>query len=112
MAPTPAGPGVPSKFSFFDFLTPLRGQGVGLDALTHREFVVLSGLVVSWETVVVLAALLGVYFIYLMLMAVFLALCGVPRAEIARWALKQADRQRLTDLIRAARGLPKGGDPP
>ena len=38
----------------------------------------------------------------------FLAICGVPRAEIAKWALKQADRQRLTDLIRAARGLPAG----
>lgn len=54
----------------------------------------------------------GVYVLYLLLMAAFLAVCGVPRAEIAKWAVKQADRQRLTDLVRAARGLPRGGDPP
>jgi hypothetical protein len=38
---------------------------------------------------------------YLLAMAGVLAICGVPRAEIAKWALKQVDRQRLTDLIRA-----------
>jgi hypothetical protein len=43
---------------------------------------------------------------YLILMAAALAICGVPRKEIAKWALRQAGRQRLTDLIRAARGVP------
>jgi hypothetical protein len=56
----------------------------------------------------VLAAAIGLYILYLLAMAGFLAICGVPRKEIAKWALKQADRQRLTDLIRAARGLPTG----
>ncbi|HET8641271.1 MAG TPA: hypothetical protein VFM37_05000 [Pseudonocardiaceae bacterium] len=70
------------------------------------------GLTVGWETVAVLAALFGVYVLYLLLMAAFLAVCGVPRAEIAKWAVKQAGRQRLTDLVRAARGLPRGGGPP
>lgn len=45
------------------------------------------------------------YPIYLLLMAAVLAMCGVTRKDIAKWALKQADRQRLIDLIRAVRGL-------
>lgn len=52
------------------------------------------------------ALLLLAYPIYLLLMAAVLAMCGVTRKDIAKWALKQADRQRITDLIRAARGLP------
>jgi hypothetical protein len=47
--------------------------------------------------------LLLAYPIYLLLMAGVLAVCGVSRKDIAKWALRQADRQRLTDLIRAAR---------
>jgi hypothetical protein len=69
---------------------------------------VLSG-IATWGTVAKLAGLLGVYVMYLLAMASFLAICGVPRAEIAKWALRQADRQRLTDLIRA--GLPPDRDP-
>lgn len=49
--------------------------------------------------------LLLAYPIYLLIMAAVLAICGVTRKDIAKWALKQADRQRVTDLIRAARGL-------
>jgi hypothetical protein len=45
------------------------------------------------------------YPIYVLMMAGVLAICGVPRSDIAKWALKQAGRQRTTDLIRAARGL-------
>jgi hypothetical protein len=45
--------------------------------------------------------------LYLLLMAGVMRLCGVSKAEIAKWVLRQADRQRLTDLIRAARGLPE-----
>jgi hypothetical protein len=52
------------------------------------------------------AALLLAYPLYVLLMAGALRVCGVERAEIAKWALKQSGRQRLTDLIRAARGLP------
>ena len=66
----------------------------------------LSASALTWGSLAVLAAALGVYFVYLLGMAAFLAICGVPRVEIARWALKQADRQRLSDLIRAARDLP------
>lgn len=40
---------------------------------------------------------------YLLLMALVLAACGVSRQDIAKWALRQADRQRISDLIRAAR---------
>jgi len=49
--------------------------------------------------------LLLAYPIYLLLMAAVLAVCGVTRKDIAKWALKQANRQRVTDLIRAARAL-------
>lgn len=66
----------------------------------------LSSSTLNWSSLVVFAAALGVYVLYLLAMASFLALCGVSREEIAKWALKQAGRQRLTDLIRAARGLP------
>lgn len=52
-------------------------------------------------------ALLLAYPLYLLLMAGVMRLCGVPKAKVARWVLRQADRQRLTDLIRAARGLPE-----
>lgn len=55
--------------------------------------------VVSIAPVVLLLA----YPVYVLLMAAVLAICGVSREEIAAWALKQADRQRLTELIRAAR---------
>lgn len=49
--------------------------------------------------------LLLAYPIYLLLMAAVLAMCGVARRDIAKWALRQADRQRVIDLIRAARNL-------
>jgi hypothetical protein len=68
--------------------------------------VVLSTSTLTWTSLAVLAAILGVYVLYLLALAGFLAICGVARAEIAKWALKQTDRQRLTDLIRAARGVP------
>ena len=65
-------------------------------------------MLVWWADLSTAVVAFGVYVLYLLGMAGFLAICGVPRAEIAKWALKQADRQRLTDLIRAARGLPAG----
>lgn len=68
----------------------------------------LSTSTLTWTSLMVLAAILGVYVLYLLTLAGFLAICGVPRAEIAKWALKQADRQRLTDLIQAARNPPTG----
>ena len=52
------------------------------------------------------AALLLAYPAYILLMAGVLRVCGVEKAEIAKWALKQADSQRLVDLIRAVRGRP------
>lgn len=63
-----------------------------------------SGLTLTWGTVAVIATLLGVYILYLFAMAGFLAICGVPRSEIAKWALKQAGRQRLVDLVSVALG--------
>ncbi len=49
------------------------------------------------------AVLLLAYPVYLLLMAAVMAICGVSRKDISKWVLKQADRQRLTELIRAAR---------
>ncbi|GAA1246671.1 hypothetical protein GCM10009609_07740 [Pseudonocardia aurantiaca] len=59
-------------------------------------------------------AVLLAYPVYMLLMAGVLRLCGVPKDEIANWALRQADRQRFTDLLRAARGLepPPADTPP
>ncbi|MDG6104700.1 hypothetical protein Daura_05890 [Dactylosporangium aurantiacum] len=56
---------------------------------------------------------LAAYPVYVLMMALVLKICGVERGDIAKWALRQADRQRLTDLIRAARGLaaPEAGGP-
>ncbi|MCO1660525.1 hypothetical protein [Pseudonocardia humida] len=61
-----------------------------------------------WTTIAPIApVLLAVgYPVYTLIMAAVLALCGVPRQDIAKWALKQADRQRLSELIRTARGVP------
>ncbi|MCH6165179.1 hypothetical protein [Pseudonocardia alaniniphila] len=42
---------------------------------------------------------------YVLMAAVF-SVCGVPRGEITECALKQADRQRFANLVRAARWLP------
>jgi hypothetical protein len=53
------------------------------------------------------AGVLLAYPAYILLMAGVMRICGVPKAEIAKWVLRQAERQRLTDLIRAARGLPE-----
>ena len=65
----------------------------------------MSGL--SWQFV-----LFGplVFPIFLLCVAGVLRLIGVPKDKVAEWALRQANRQRLTDLIRAARGLPEGPD--
>jgi hypothetical protein len=52
------------------------------------------------------------YPMYVLIMAGVLAVCVVPRREIAKWALKQADRQRFTDLLRAAGKLPPLEPPP
>jgi hypothetical protein len=53
-----------------------------------------------------LVLILFAYPAYLLAMAGVLAICGVPRAERAKWVLRQTDRQRFTNLIRAARGWP------
>jgi hypothetical protein len=54
------------------------------------------------------------YVLYIFLMAGVMRIWGVPKPDIAKWILHQAGRQRFTDLIRAARGLPdaKPTDPP
>ena len=57
-------------------------------------------------------AVLLAYPAYILLMAAVLRLCGVEKAEIAKWALKQADRQRFTDLVSAARGFLPDRAPP
>ena len=56
---------------------------------------------------------LAAYPAYVLMMALVLKICGVERGDIAKWALRQADRQRVIDLIRAARGLtaPEAGGP-
>ena len=43
---------------------------------------------------------------YVLIMAGVLGACGVPRKEIAKWALRQADRRRITDLVRSLRRGP------
>lgn len=43
---------------------------------------------------------------YLLIMACVLGVCGVPRKEIAKWALRQAERQRMADLVRSWRRQP------
>ncbi len=51
------------------------------------------------------------YVAYVLLMAGVLAICGASRDEIKKWALKQADRQRFTDLVSAWRRLPPSPPP-
>lgn len=43
--------------------------------------------------------------VYVLVMAGVLAVCGVKRSDIAKWALRQADRQRMRDLMSAAKEL-------
>ena len=45
------------------------------------------------------------YPMYVLMMAIVLRIVGVERRQIAKWALRQADRQPLIDLIRAVRGV-------
>ena len=66
----------------------------------------------EWSAVLLPLVVLLAYPVYILLMAGVLRVCGVPKGDIAKWALKQADRQRLIDLIRAARGLSGAEDPP
>jgi len=47
------------------------------------------------------------YPIYLLLMAGVMRICGVAKADIAKWVLHQAGRQRFLDLVHAARRLPE-----
>jgi hypothetical protein len=58
-----------------------------------------AGAVSLWIVLIPLLSYPG----YLLLMALVLAACGVSRQDIAKWALRQADRQRVSDLVRAAR---------
>jgi hypothetical protein len=44
--------------------------------------------------------------LYLALMAGIMRLYGATKMEVVAWLLRSAERQRLADLIRAARGLP------
>jgi hypothetical protein len=46
------------------------------------------------------------YPVYVLAMSLVLRLIGVPKHDVVSWALRQADRQRLTDLAHAARRLP------
>lgn len=46
---------------------------------------------------------------YVLAWAGVLAICGVTRKEIAKWALRQAGRQRLNDLVSSFR-TPRGHD--
>jgi hypothetical protein len=64
----------------------------------------LIGHVVSSPWLWILALLILFYPSYLLVMGWVLRLCGVPRDEIASWALRQAGRQRFLDLLRATRG--------
>jgi hypothetical protein len=68
----------------------------------------LASFLVEWPTFLLLIIS---YPLVVAAMAVVLRAVGVSRRDIARWALRQAGRQRLGDLIRALRGLPPG-DPP
>lgn len=67
-----------------------------------------------WPLLTAVAPL--VYVVYLLLMAAALRRCGVASADIARWALRQAERQRFADLIRVVhrghRPLPTLGEHP
>lgn len=54
--------------------------------------------------------LLMAYPVYVLVMGAVLAILGVARRDIARWALRQADRQHVADLIRTVRG-PGGAEP-
>jgi hypothetical protein len=44
------------------------------------------------------------YAVYVLVMAGVLRICGVHKVDTARWALRQAGRERFIDLMRAARG--------
>ncbi len=48
----------------------------------------------------------------ILLMASVLRRCGVSEADIAKWALRQADRNRFVGLIRAARDVAPSLEPP
>ncbi|GAA1246668.1 hypothetical protein GCM10009609_07730 [Pseudonocardia aurantiaca] len=52
--------------------------------------------------------------LYVLSMAVVQRVCGVPKADVTEWVKDQAARKRLTDFIRALRGLPgsEKHDPP
>jgi hypothetical protein len=52
--------------------------------------------------------------VYVLVMAGVLVVCGVKRSDIAKWALRQADRQRMRDLMSAAKELrtPAAGKSP
>jgi hypothetical protein len=53
------------------------------------------------------------YPVYVLLMAAVLRICGVSPEDVAKWALKQADRHRVVELIRVAQRrrvpVPRGG---
>jgi hypothetical protein len=51
------------------------------------------------------ASMLGIYPAQVLLMAVVLRLCGVPKDEVAKWALRRADKRLIEEAIRIARGL-------
>ncbi|PRY31919.1 hypothetical protein [Pseudosporangium ferrugineum] len=43
---------------------------------------------------------------FVLIMAGVLRMCGVSRDEIAKWALRQAYRQRVTDFVHSIRRGP------
>lgn len=78
--------------------------------LRSENRVMLGGTLDGTSTLVPVLLLLA-YPIHLLLMAAVLAICGVPREDIAKWALKQAGRERFISLIQVARGQGPAHDP-
>jgi len=50
--------------------------------------------------------------LYIIVVALTLRACGNSKAAVAKWALRQADRNRMIEVVRAIRGRDRDGEPP
>lgn len=50
--------------------------------------------------------------LYIIVVALVLRACGNSKPAVAKWALRQADRNRMIEIVRAVRGKVAEGDKP
>lgn len=74
------------------------------------------GLITGTPGMIMLAAAAVLFVVgqplYIAVVALVLRACGNSKPAVAKWALRQADRNRMIEIVRAVRGKANEGQAP